>query len=57
MIGFTSSEFDVLKLWSGWAHTLRTKESRRNKEVVVENSSKGSDKGNNKNRQIGRAHV
>ena len=50
MIGFTSSEFDVLKLWSGWAHTLRTKESRRNKEVVVENSSKGSEKGNNKNR-------
>ena len=52
MIGFTSSEFDVLKLWSGWAHTLRTKESRRNKEVVVENSSKGNEKGNNQDKWI-----
>ena len=28
-LGFSRDEFDVLKLWSGWAHTLRTCAGRR----------------------------
>ena len=44
IVGFSSSEFDVLRLWSGWAHTLRTKESRRKKEVDVEKSSNDNEK-------------
>ena len=35
-LGFSSTEFNIMKLWSGWAHTLRTKESRRKKELDVE---------------------
>jgi len=30
--GLTSAEFNIMKLWSGWAHTLRTTETRRKNE-------------------------
>ena len=37
--GFTSAEFDIIKHWSGWAHTLRVKsnataESLRNNSII-----------------------
>ena len=55
--GFTSSEFEVMKQWSGWAHTLRTKESRRkpDKNVIkinvneIENDHEIGNKNENQN--------
>jgi hypothetical protein len=49
--GFTSAEFDIMKLWSGWAHTLRTTETRRkneNTEKIEKNEESKIDK-NEKN--------
>jgi hypothetical protein len=37
--GVSPAEFDVMKIWSGWAHTLRTKFSRRKQGPAYEGAT------------------